>query len=103
LRQESASRRKLRSGDIPERYNELYEQFTKKQNLNHLLEWGTPSHRKSLAKYPCDYAIADQFGDENIFFQIDGTGKEAGADPDPRVNVPGVAAASILRGPVLSQ
>jgi len=51
----------------PERYNELYERFRKEgKNLNHLLAWGhARAIENLLSNYPCGYAIADQFGDEN--------------------------------------
>ncbi len=52
----------------PEKYNDLYEQFTKeKKNLNTLLAWG---HAKAieelLSKVECKTAIADQFADEKF-------------------------------------
>lgn len=52
----------------PEKYNELYDQFTReKKNLNTLLAWG---HAKAieelLAKVECNNAIADQFADERF-------------------------------------
>jgi ribonuclease HIII len=51
---------------LPERYNELYEQFKKEgKNLNHLLAWGHARAIETiLSKLPCPRAIADQFGDE---------------------------------------
>ena len=52
---------------LPERYNQLYEQFkTEGKNLNHLLAWGHARAIESLLeKGSCSHAIADQFGDEN--------------------------------------
>lgn len=52
---------------LPERYNQLYEQFKAEgKNLNHLLAWGHARAIESLLqKGSCSYAIADQFGDEN--------------------------------------
>ena len=52
----------------PDRYNNLYEQFTKEgKNLNTLLAWG---HAKAieeiLAKVDCKIALADQFADESF-------------------------------------
>jgi ribonuclease HIII len=52
---------------LPERYNQLYEQFKAEgKKLNHLLAWGHARAIESLLqKGSCSYAIADQFGDEN--------------------------------------
>jgi ribonuclease HIII len=52
---------------LPERYNQLYEQFKAEgKNLNHLLAWGHARAIESLLqKWTCSHAIADQFGDEN--------------------------------------
>jgi ribonuclease HIII len=52
---------------LPERYNQLYEQFKAEgKNLNHLLAWGHARAIESLLqKESCSHAIADQFGDEN--------------------------------------
>lgn len=52
---------------LPERYNELYEDFRKEgQNLNHLLAWGHARAIESLLdRFPCSHAVADQFGDEH--------------------------------------
>jgi ribonuclease HIII len=52
---------------LPERYNQLYEQFKAEgKNLNHLLAWGHARAIESLLlKGSCSHAIADQFGDEN--------------------------------------
>ena len=52
---------------LPERYNQLYEQFKDEgKNLNHLLAWGHARAIESLLqKGTCSHAIADQFGDEN--------------------------------------
>jgi ribonuclease HIII len=51
---------------LPDRYNELYEQFKKEgKNLNHLLAWGHARAIESiLSKTSCPKAVADQFGDE---------------------------------------
>lgn len=51
----------------PERYNELYESFRKEgKNLNHLLAWGHARAIETLLeRFSCDYAVADQFGDEH--------------------------------------
>jgi ribonuclease HIII len=53
---------------LPERYNELYEEFKKEgKNLNHLLAWGHARAIESLLeKNPCTHAVADQFGDEKL-------------------------------------
>jgi ribonuclease HIII len=52
----------------PDRYNDLYEQFTREgKNLNTLLAWG---HAKAieeiLSKIDCKIALADQFADESF-------------------------------------
>lgn len=52
----------------PDRYNDLYEQFTREgKNLNTLLAWG---HAKAieeiLTKVDCKIALADQFADESF-------------------------------------
>lgn len=52
----------------PDRYNDLYEQFTREgKNLNTLLAWG---HAKAieeiLSKVDCKIALADQFADESF-------------------------------------
>ncbi len=48
----------------PAKYNELYNKFN---NLNKLLAW---AHARAieniLEKSPCNYALADKFGDENL-------------------------------------
>ncbi len=53
---------------LPDRYNDLYEQFKKEgKNLNHLLAWGHARAIESiLSKAPCSKAVADQFGDEKF-------------------------------------
>lgn len=50
----------------PERYNSLYEEFKSEgKNLNHLLAWGHARALESiLDRHRCQYAVADQFGDE---------------------------------------
>jgi ribonuclease HIII len=51
----------------PERYNELY---TKIGNLNRLLAWGHSRVIENILKTEqCDYALADQFGDEKFIIQ----------------------------------
>lgn len=48
----------------PIKYNELYSKF---KNLNKLLAWGhARAIENILEKSPCDYALADKFGDENL-------------------------------------
>jgi len=51
---------------LPDRYNDLYEQFKKEgKNLNHLLAWGHARAIESiLSKVSCSKAVADQFGDD---------------------------------------
>jgi len=51
----------------PAKYNALYEDFKKEgKNLNHLLAWGhARAIENLLEKWPCSFAIADQFGDEH--------------------------------------
>lgn len=48
----------------PQKYNELYSKF---KNLNKLLAW---AHARAieniLEKSPCNYALADKFGDESL-------------------------------------
>lgn len=53
---------------LPEKYNDLYEQFIKEhKNLNTLLAWG---HAKAieelLSRVECQTVIADQFADERF-------------------------------------
>lgn len=48
----------------PIKYNELYSKF---KNLNKLLAWGhARAIENILEKSPCNYALADKFGDESI-------------------------------------
>lgn len=48
----------------PVKYNELYNNF---KNLNKLLAWGhARAIENILEKSPCDYALADKFGDESL-------------------------------------
>ncbi len=49
---------------MPDKYNELYSKFN---NLNKLLAWGhARAIENILEKSPCDYALADKFGDESL-------------------------------------
>ena len=48
----------------PIKYNELYNNF---KNLNKLLAWGhARAIENILEKSPCDFALADKFGDESL-------------------------------------
>lgn len=48
----------------PIKYNELYNNF---KNLNKLLAWGhARAIENILEKSPCNYALADKFGDESL-------------------------------------
>lgn len=48
----------------PVKYNELYFKF---KNLNKLLAWGhARAIENILEKSPCNYALADKFGDESL-------------------------------------
>ncbi len=48
----------------PAKYNELYIKFN---NLNKLLAWGhARAIENILEKSPCNYALADKFGDESL-------------------------------------
>lgn len=48
----------------PQKYNELYNKFN---NLNKLLAWGHARVIENiLEKSPCEYALADKFGDESL-------------------------------------
>ena len=80
----------------PRRYNELY---SKIGNLNHLLAWGhCRAIENILEKEECNYALADQFGDEKfIVGALMEKGKQITVEQRIRAesNV-GVAAASIL-------
>jgi ribonuclease HIII len=85
---------------LPERYNELYDQFKKeRKNLNHLLAWGHARAIESLLeKLPCSYAIADQFGNERfILSKLMEKGKKLQLIQTPKAErYIVVAAASIL-------
>jgi ribonuclease HIII len=85
---------------LPERYNELYDQFRKEgKNLNHLLAWGHARAIESLLeKNPCSYAIADQFGNERfILSKLMEKGKKLQLVQTPKAERhTAVAAASIL-------
>ena len=51
----------------PEKYNELYHEIG---NLNRLLAWGHSRVIENILKSEqCDYALADQFGDEKFIIQ----------------------------------
>jgi ribonuclease HIII len=52
----------------PEKYNDLYDQFTKEnKNLNSLLAWGhARAIEEVLSKVDCKIAIADKFADERF-------------------------------------
>jgi ribonuclease HIII len=85
---------------LPERYNDLYEQFKKEgKNLNHLLAWGHARAIESLlVRHPCSYAIADQFGDEKYILSRlmeKGKGLKLAQTPKGERYI-AVAAASIL-------
>lgn len=48
----------------PVKYNDLYNKF---KNLNKLLAWGhARAIENILEKSPCEYALADKFGDESL-------------------------------------
>ncbi len=85
---------------LPERYNELYDQFKKeKKNLNHLLAWGHARTIESLLeKNPCSYAVADKFGNERfILSKLMEKGKKLQLIQTPKAErYAAVAAASIL-------
>jgi ribonuclease HIII len=85
---------------LPERYNQLYEQFKAEgKNLNHLLAWGHARAIESLLlKGSCSHAIADQFGDENyIRSKLMENGKKLQLTQLPKgERYIAVAAASIL-------
>lgn len=85
---------------LPERYNQLYEQFKAEgKNLNHLLAWGHARAIESLLqKETCSHAIADQFGDESyICSKLMETGKKLQLIQVPKgERYLAVAAASIL-------
>lgn len=85
---------------LPERYNELYDQFKKEgKNLNHLLAWGHARAIESLlGRHPCSHAVADQFGDEKyILSKLMEKGKGIELVQTPKgERYLAVAAASIL-------
>lgn len=80
----------------PEKYNELYNQI---HNLNQLLAWG---HARALEDIlsivKCDYALSDQFGDENLIkSRLMQHGKRITLIQKPRAETNiAVAAASIV-------
>jgi ribonuclease HIII len=84
----------------PERYNELYDSFQREgKNLNYLLAWGHARAIESLLdRFSCDYAVADQFGDERyILSKLMEKGKKLKLVQLPKgEKYPAVAAASIL-------
>lgn len=84
----------------PERYNDLYESFQKEgKNLNHLLAWGhARAIENLLGRFPCDHAIADQFGDESyVLSKLMEKGKRINLIQLPKgERYTAVAAASIL-------
>ncbi len=81
----------------PAKYNELY---TKIRNLNRLLAWGHSRAIENILskKEECDYALADQFGDEKfIIAALMEKGKGIKVKQEIRAESDiGVAAASIL-------
>ena len=80
----------------PKRYNELYSEIG---NLNRLLAWGhSRAIENILNKEECDYALADQFGDEKFINNaLMERGKRIKIEQRPRAESDiGVAAASIL-------
>ena len=80
----------------PKRYNELY---SKIRNLNCLLAWGhSRAIENILDREECDYALADQFGDEKfIISALMEKGKKIKVKQEIRAESDiGVAAASIL-------
>lgn len=84
----------------PERYNQLYDTFTKeRKKLNTLLAWG---HAKSLeevlSKVECNKAISDQFADERfILGKLQERGKKIELVQQHKAEIhTAVAAASIL-------
>lgn len=80
----------------PEKYNELYNQI---RNLNQLLAWG---HARALENIlsivKCNYALSDQFGDENLIkSRLMQHGKRITLIQKPRAETNiAVAAASIV-------
>jgi ribonuclease HIII len=85
---------------MPERYNELYDEFRAEgKNLNHLLAWGHARAIESLLKqFSCSHAVADQFGDERyILSRLMEKGKHIHLVQLPKgERYVAVAAASIL-------
>ena len=80
----------------PKRYNELY---SKIGNLNRLLAWGhSRAIENILNREECDYALADQFGDEKFIINaLMEKGKKIKVNQMVRAESDmGVAAASIL-------
>ena len=80
----------------PKRYNELYNQIG---NLNRLLAWGhSRAIENILNKEDCDYALADQFGDERFIINaLMEKGKKIQVRQEIKAEGDiGVAAASIL-------
>jgi len=80
----------------PAKYNELYGKIG---NLNRLLAWGhSRAIENILDKEECDYALADQFGDERFIINAlmeKGKGIEVKQEIRAESDI-GVAAASIL-------
>jgi len=80
----------------PAKYNELYNKIG---NLNRLLAWGhSRAIENILDKEECDYALADQFGDERFIVNAlmeKGKGIEVKQEVRAESDI-GVAAASIL-------
>ncbi len=80
----------------PTKYNELYNKI---RNLNRLLAWGhSRAIENILDREECDYALADQFGDEKfIIAALMEKGKGIKVKQEIRAESDiGVAAASIL-------
>ncbi|MCK4402977.1 MAG: ribonuclease HIII [Dehalococcoidia bacterium] len=80
----------------PAKYNELYNKI---RNLNRLLAWGhSRAIENILDREECDYALADQFGDEKfIIAALMEKGKGIKVKQEIRAESDiGVAAASIL-------
>lgn len=80
----------------PTKYNELYNKI---RNLNRLLAWGhSRAIENILDREECDYALADQFGDEKfIIAALMEKGKRIKVKQEIRAESDiGVAAASIL-------
>jgi len=80
----------------PTKYNELYNKI---RNLNRLLAWGhSRAIENILDREECDYALADQFGDEKfIIAALMEKGKGIRVKQEIRAESDiGVAAASIL-------